>query len=103
MISLEECKRILGSDSEKMSDEQIADLRDGITAFCESFLEEYFKDPSRFNKRYNLNKTKPLYVRTTISIIPSVHSILYFNPLVTAHRFGVEKRKVAWSSGTKVR
>lgn len=43
MLSIEECRRILGDD--KLSDEEIEELRDDLYAWLNEVLDAYFKNP----------------------------------------------------------
>ena len=45
MLSLEEYRRLLGD--EKMSDKEIAELRDNLSIYVSKFLDDYFKDEIR--------------------------------------------------------
>ncbi len=44
MISIEECRKILGESCSSMTDEQIEDLRNNLYKLTESVIDKYLKD-----------------------------------------------------------
>jgi len=44
MISVEECRKILGENFSSMTDEQIGDLRNDLYKLAESVMDKYFKE-----------------------------------------------------------
>lgn len=44
MLSLSECRKILGDDSAQMTDEQLMGVRDALYRLCESVLDKQFAE-----------------------------------------------------------
>ena len=42
MLSLEECRKILGVSAAEMTDEQLIEVRDSLYSLCESVLDKHF-------------------------------------------------------------
>ena len=51
MLSIQECRKILGDY--KSSDKEIHELLEGISNFCEKFLDDYFANPEKYKKDSN--------------------------------------------------
>lgn len=49
MLSVEQCREIIGCDAENMSDKEIEKLRDNLYVFCESTIDYYFESKLRKN------------------------------------------------------
>ena len=44
MLSIEDCRNILGENGKDMTDQRIIELRDSLQTLCEKVLDKYFEE-----------------------------------------------------------
>ena len=44
MLSIEDCRKLLGEDGKEMTDQRIIELRDSLQTICEKVLDKYLEE-----------------------------------------------------------